>query len=758
MRTLSILFILIILSCQNSDNQKKNNKAGGVLAKKENGTKQMVDSLNHIYNKTNFRNHPYCNKENLALVEMELKQSGGNTSPDVAINYAIDLLKAGDTEKALEIFYRVTSSLPQLNEINDNTKKLHEIYAVTYMRQGEIDNCIENHTSESCLLPIKGKGVHVNQSGSRAAIEIYKKILAKYPNDLQSRWLLNLAYMTLAEHPENVPPQWLIPAKAYQSEYEIPKFENIAMYLGLDIDDQAGGCILDDFNNDGFIDVLASSWGVTDQIRFFINKGDGNFYDATEDSGLTGLTGGLNLRQADYNNDGNVDFFIMRGAWNPKTSLGIQPNSLVRNNGDGTFSDVTFEAGLYTIAPTQTIAWLDYNLDGWLDLFVGNETALNQKGHDIFPCEFYHNNGDGTFKNIAKETGLDVISFIKGVAAGDANNDGWPDLYLSSMSGANMLFLNKGTQTNNQWEFEEISQTANVQNPQMSFPCWFFDYNNDGFEDIFVSAYDDLAFAVQATDVAADYLNLPFQTDRPRLYLNNGDLTFTDVTEKSNLNRALGTMGCNYGDLDNDGFLDFYLGTGAPDYRAIVPNRLFRNNSGQNFQDVTTAGGFGHIQKGHGIGFADLDNDGDSDIYAVMGGSFSGDNFQNALFENPGNENNWITIVLEGTKANRSAIGSKVELDITLQNGKQSKIYNTVSPGASFGANSLQLEIGLGKCEKINSVKVKWANGENRFVDYGSVSLNKKIKIIEGENKIIELAQKPVTFNKNMDNHKHHHQ
>ncbi len=698
-----------------------------------------------------------CRKPCLTRLEKELQQHGGNLPPNEAINYAIDLFKAGNTERALEIFQMLKNSIPNLNEINDQTKKFYEIFAITFMRKGEVDNCIENHSSESCLMPIKGKGIHINQNGSRAAIEIYKKILSKYPNDLESRWLLNLAYMTLGEHPQNVPPQWLIPTKAYQSEFEIPKFENIAMYLGLDVDDQAGGCILDDFNNDGFIDIIASSWGLTDQIHFFINKGNGTFYNATKDSGLTGLTGGLNLRQADYNNDGNLDFFIMRGAWNSKTSMGIQPNSLIRNNGDGTFSDVTIEAGLYTIAPSATAVWFDYNLDGWLDLFVGNETAITQKGHDVFPCEFYHNNGDGTFKNIAKETGLDAISYIKGVSTGDINNDGWPDFYLSSMSGANLLFLNKEVQTNNQWQFEEIGQTANVQNPKMSFPCWFFDYNNDGFDDIFVSAYDDLAFGVQATDVAADYLNLPFKTDRPRLYSNNGNSTFTDVTEKSSLNHAFGTMGCNYGDLDNDGFLDFYLGTGSPDFRSIVPNRMFRNNNGQNFQDVTTSGGFGHIQKGHGIGFADLDNDGDADIYAVVGGSFSGDNFQNALFENPGNDNKWITIILEGTKANRSAIGSKVELDIILQNGKQSKIYRTVSPGASFGANSLQLEIGLGKCEKIDAVKVKWPNGENQFVDYGSVALNKKIKIIEGKNQIVDLPQNPFTFNKDSNNHQHQH-
>lgn len=752
-KAFSIVFILLFLSCQHTGNQQTNPKPAPIQA--GNGTSQMIDSLAKIYQNTDFRNHPYSSKESLALFEKELEQKGGNTSPDIALNYAVALLRAGNTDRSLEIFEKLKSSVPQLQEVNNETKKFHEINAICFMRKGEIDNCIENHSSESCLMPIKGKGVHVNQTGSRAAIEIYKKILSKYPDDMQSRWLLNVAYMTLGEHPQNIPHQWLISSDAFKSEYELPKFENIAMYLGLDVDDQAGGCIVDDFNNDGFLDIIASSWGLTDQIRYFVNLGDGNFHDATKDSGLLKMTGGLNLRQADFNNDGFLDFIILRGAWTPKISMGIQPNSLIKNNGDGTFSDVTIEAGLYTVAPTQTAVWLDYNLDGWLDLFIGNETVVKAPNHEVFPCEFYHNNGDGTFKNIAKTIGMDVVSFCKGVATGDVNNDGWPDIYMSNNGGANQLFLNKGKQTNNQWKFEEISQSAKVQNPILSFPCWFFDFNNDGFDDIFVSAYDiniDLA-----GDAAREYLGLPFKSEPPCLYQNNGDLTFADATKKSNLNRALGTMGCNFGDLDNDGFLDFYLGTGLPDYTSLVPNRMFRNQDGQYFQDVTSSGGFGHLQKGHGIGFADMDNDGDSDIYAVMGGAFSGDNFQNAFFENPGNENKWITIVLEGTNSNRAAIGSKVELDITLQNGKQSKIYRTVSPGASFGANSLQLEIGLGDCQKINSVKVKWANQDNQWVDYGQVALNKKIKIVESKNQIIDLPQNSFSFKKDQNNHQHHH-
>lgn len=167
-------------------------------------------------------------------------------------------------------------------------------------------------------------------------------------------------------------------------------------------------------------------------------------------------------------------------------------------------------------------------------------------------------------------------------------------------------------------------------------------------------------------------------------------------------------MGCNFGDLDNDGFLDFYLATGDPSYFSIVPNKMYHNVNGEKFEDITYSAGFGHIQKGHAIGFGDLDFDGDQDVYAVMGGAFEGDVFGNLLFENPiGNKNNWINIVPEGTKSNRSAISGKIIITID-ENGKEIKIYHSVGTDASFGGNSIMAEIGLGKATSIKKLEIKW--------------------------------------------------
>ena len=197
-------------------------------------------------------------------------------------------------------------------------------------------------------------------------------------------------------------------------------------------------------------------------------------------------------------------------------------------------------------------------------------------------------------------------------------------------------------------------------------------------------------------------------------------------------------MGSNYGDLDNDGFLDFYVGTGDPDFRQMVPNRMFRNAGGDHFQDVTTSGGFGLLQKGHGVAFGDLDNDGDQDIHATMGGSLEGDMARNVLFENPGALNQWLTLRLEGVDSNRSAFGTRITVSVQTESGTR-EIHRRVTSGGSFGANSLQQEIGLGKAMAILSLEIIWpASGQiDRFTE---VEMNRVYHVSEGDSSL-----KPIT-------------
>jgi hypothetical protein len=219
----------------------------------------------------------------------------------------------------------------------------------------------------------------------------------------------------------------------------------------------------------------------------------------------------------------------------------------------------------------------------------------------------------------------------------------------------------------------------------------------------------------------------------PRLYLNNGDGTFTDATRRQNLDTVLFTMGSNFGDLDNDGFLDFYAGTGAPDLRSLIPNRMFRNDGGEGFTEVTYEGGFGHLQKGHSVAFADFDRDGDQDVYSVMGGAVEGDVFPNALFENPGTGARWLTLRLHGTTANRSAIGARIEVVARQPSGRQRRIHRTVSTGGSFGAGPLQQTIGLGASVRIDTLRITWPTAAAPTQTVTDLDVNQSLRIVEGE-------------------------
>lgn len=692
--------------------------------------------------------HNYqLNTQRAAALKPQYDQA---TTPSAKITagfkYLQELLSAGQNELVVQELVNMMNLVGGYeNALSERTKPLYDMMALGYMRQGEQANCIVNHTSASCIVPFQPEGYHKITTGSENAIAVYTRILTMFPDDYQSRWMINIAYMTLGKYPNAVPEAWRIPLTAFQkTNTTLTDFKDVAVGLGVDVKGLSGGCNIEDFNNDGLLDIFATSYGMGDQVRLFLNKGDGSFEEVTESALLTGITGGLNTNHVDYDNDGDQDILILRGGW--WDMGGKQPNSLLRNNGDGTFEDVTKAAGLLSFHPTQTAAWADFNNDGWLDLFIGNETKTEHH-----PCEFYINNGDGTFRNAAAQYGLNREGFIKGVAWGDINNDGFPELYVSVLEGKNWLLLNhKGN------SFEDIGDKAGVTGPFASFPTWFWDYNNDGFQDLFVAGYDTRRLHMVSFDASLEAYGLPAVAERPKLYKNNGDATFTDVTAQVGLDKVMYAMGCNFGDLDNDGFLDFYIGTGAPDFRSIVPNRMFKNVKGERFEEVTM-NGFGHIQKGHGVAFGDLDNDGDQDIYCTMGGAFEADLAQNILFENKNNSNNWLTIELEGKTVNRNALGSVIAVTVLGEDNQTRTIYQTVGTGASFGASSIQQEIGLGKVEKIEQVEVRWTNQSAAPAIFKDIKLNTFLKIKEGSTAVEYLKKKTLKMKKNSEEKHHNH-
>jgi tetratricopeptide (TPR) repeat protein len=605
-----------------------------------------------------------------------------------------------------EAAYKIASA-----SIPAGIPQLTEVLGVAYLHESEMENAAYSHPGARCLFPPRANYCYQQTSGSEKAIEYFTKYLElrpERPDAVQVKWLLNLTYMTLGKYPAAVPQKYLITPTAFESKDDIGRFVDVAPATGLDFVSMAGGVIADDFENDGLLDVVVSSYDVCQPLRFFHNNGDGTFTDRTAKAGFSGQLGGLNIIQADYNNDGCLDILVLRGAWEFPVR-----KSLLRNNCDGTFTDVTRQAGLAEPATrTQTAVWADINNDGLLDLFVGNENG---------PSQLFLNKGDGTFQDISGASGVDKIAFTKGVAAADYDNDGYVDFYASNLYGGNLLYHNNHNNT-----FTELSQQAGVhQTDSQSFATWFFDYDNDGWPDIFVTSY-----FFSADETIRSYLGLPTNAGTLKLYRNLGNGTFKDVTASVGLNKINTPMGANFGDVDNDGYPDIYLATGGPEYGAMTPKMLFRNHEGRFFSDVTSASGTGDLHKGHGVAFADLGNNGREDLLVSIGGATPGDAHQFRVFANPGNGNDWITVKLVGVKSDRAGIGARIHVTVENEGTGTRSIYRTVGSGGSFGANPIQQHIGLGKSAKIVRLEIWWPASNSRQ-SFTNVAKNEFIEIKE---------------------------
>ena len=618
------------------------------------------------------------------------------------------------------------------------------LLGVVHLRRGETDNCLECLGPSSCIFPIVPEAVHQRPSGSRAAIRHFSAYLASRPDDLGVLWLLNIAYMTLGEYPDNVPSGQRISLEPFQSRIDVGRFENVAPLVGLGTrgPNLAGGSVFDDFTGDGLPDVLTTSFDPELGASLFVNRGDGTFEDRSGPSGLVTQPLALNASHADFDNDGHLDVLLMRGAWEQPSRL-----SLLRNKGDGVFEDLTKNSGLAEPIASHSAAWGDYDNDGLVDLFVCGEYAT-VSGDGLFAgdgdlslndsrnrCRLYRNRGDGTFTNVAEQAGVCNDRFAKGAAWGDYDNDGKIDLYVSNFGGGNRLYHNNGDGT-----FTDVAARLGVSEPDHAFSCWFWDFDNDGRLDLFANDYSG-----DLQDVVASALGRATTSkSHPRVYRNLGPTGFRDISREAGLDRVILAMGSNFGDIDNDGFLDIYLGTGLPGYSALMPNLMFKNVAGTRFEDVTTSSGTGHLQKGHGVSFADWDCDGDLDLFVETGGAVPGDKAYNLLFKNPGHGRHWLKVKLVGTRTNRAALGAKIRVDLKGPADTVRSIYRQVGGGSSYGGNSLVESIGLSDANVIVALFVTWPASQTSQT-FRDLAIDQVIEVTEGSDAVrtLVLPQRP---------------
>lgn len=552
-----------------------------------------------------------------------------------------------------------------------------------------------------------------------AAVEILQRAvdlsLGMYTDRLKFLWLLKLALAPQGAYPADLDERYRFPTPGASHPSIDIKFTDIAVVAGVDKVDRGRGSSWLDYDGDGDLDLF--SVGIQVPHSLYRNDGDGAFQEVAEQLGLADPHGGWGASRADFDNDGDPDLYVTRDAWE-----GGAPNSLYRND-SGRFVDIAPEAGAADPGASFTATWGDYDLDGYLDLYVANGVTGDGGKNSLL-----HNEKNGTFIDVAPRAGVADPGKTIGSAFGDYDADGLPDLYSVNISGPNRLYHNEGDGT-----FTDVAVPAGVHYPlEGGYVTFFFDYNNDGHLDLFVavmSAFEDvLNSAVEGRAI---------EPNRPFLYQNNGDGTFTDVAVPAGLGLSFGTMGIGVGDVDNNGYPDIYLANGGPKMYRLEANTFFLNQGDGSFIDVTEAAGVGNLGKGHGATFADFDYDGDLDLYAGLGGHYDGDIWPNSLYRNDGASGHYLGVETVGTTGNRDGVGARV----AAFSGTH-RVYAEMASGYGFGSsNAPILHLGLGGQSRVDRLEIRWPGGrEQRWTDVPADCI---IRVTEGEDHYQIVRRRP---------------
>jgi hypothetical protein len=513
------------------------------------------------------------------------------------------------------------------------------------------------------------------------------------------------------------------------------KFKHFKGNKGISINREEFGpgvCVAD-FDGDGWQDIYFVNGkdlydrGISATNALYRNNHDGTFTDVTDKAGVPGTGYGLGCVWGDFDNDGSPDLFV--------TQFG--KNVLYRNNGNGTFSNVTDKAGvggLESGAFHSGATFLDYDRDGWLDLYVGSYVNLGDKRYcklgDVLsscaPSEYhgspdalYHNNHDGTFTNVTQAAGIyQPMGKNLSVQGGDYDNDGWPDLFVANDGLNAYLYHNE-----HNGKFKEVGLSTGMavtsRGTVMAAMCISLgDYDNDGQLDLYIS---------------------DFQRSSDHLWHNDGKGFFDEVSDEAGITQATRdvlSFGGGFVDYDNDGLLDLFIANGHvyPEVEQATPgthykqiNSLFHNESNGKFTEVSkfSGNGFETPYAGRGVAFADFDNDGFVDVLVANNGD------PPLFLHNSGNNgNNFLNFKLVGKKSNRDAMGARIHV----VSGTTSQIREIAGGGSYLSQSDLRANFGMGKLKRAETVEITWPSGQRQT--FKDIDANKFYLIEEGKDQL----------------------
>ncbi len=549
-------------------------------------------------------------------------------------------------------------------------------------------------------------GVACYMSGKfAAAVRAGCAALTADPENAPARMWVWLAAQRLGGYPPDTPAEHRMDVKVGWEKPTV-EYREISAQAGLDKTAGGRGIAVFDCDNDGRLDVaMAAAHG---GVSLYRNNGDGTFRDASVESGLYRAVNTFGIAAGDYNNDGYPDLFVCRmGFFGGEAELW-------RNNGDGTFTNVTKEAGVGCWGPSFSCSWVDYDCDGRLDIFVCTNLGglFDRKTQN----RLFHNNGDGTFTEVAARAGIHSVWPSIGHSWGDYNNDGYPDLFLSNAIGPPQLFRNNGDGT-----FTDVTVGSGLDNYTLAFGAQFCDIDDDGWLDIIQyswAIHEDVIHSLRTGEA-------PPYGHPTRVYRNNRDGTFTPIGRELGIQECWGSMSGNSADLNNDGYPDLALGNGGPLMDRTEPVVILEND-GKRFRNVTFAAGLPFLGKGHGLNCADLFGDGRLSILSGAGGNYPGDLMTTSVFCPKQRPGNYLAVRLTGVKSNRDAIGTRLKL---VAGGREQ--HRVVNGGSNFGCLPPQQHFGLAQLTSVDALEVWWPSGLRQRFE--GLPVNQRVCIVEGE-------------------------